>query len=83
MSMRLYQSANQTRGYLDWNPNPINSLDFFFIGVDDITDLIYKRLLTRLGMPLASQGRIYTLLNAISINLSYIQLNLILEGSAF
>lgn len=54
------------QGYLDWKYNMINSLDMHE-RVDNITDIVYERLLTRRpGLLLADHGRIYTLSDNVS-----------------
>ncbi|KAI9730882.1 MAG: hypothetical protein M1834_005600 [Cirrosporium novae-zelandiae] len=67
-----YQSTHGMQGYLHWDPNPIGGIDIFH-RVDDLTDIVYERLLARPDIPLQSGGRIHTLPNGVSINISSTQ----------
>ncbi|KAI7968555.1 hypothetical protein EIK77_006574 [Talaromyces pinophilus] len=65
LSTAIYPNRHK-QGYLDWKYNMINSLDMHE-RVDNITDLVYERLLTRRpGLLLADHGRIYTLSDNVS-----------------
>ncbi|EED12731.1 hypothetical protein TSTA_052530 [Talaromyces stipitatus ATCC 10500] len=79
LSKAIYPDRHE-QGYLDWNYNLIDSLDM--LGrVNDITDLVYERLLTRRpGLLLADHGRIYTIPDDVSISVSYPPLNTISHG---
>ncbi|KAF5017810.1 hypothetical protein F66182_10236, partial [Fusarium sp. NRRL 66182] len=64
-SKAVYPDRNR-QGYFDWSYNMVNSLDMLE-RVDNITDLVYERLLTRRSeLLLAGHGRVYTLPNTVS-----------------
>ncbi|KAF2185574.1 hypothetical protein K469DRAFT_726693 [Zopfia rhizophila CBS 207.26] len=76
---RRAHPAGRLQGHLDWNYNPVDGLNFLNM-VDDITDLVYERLLTAPSMPLASQRRIPTLPDNVSISVPQSQPNTSAEG---
>jgi hypothetical protein len=67
--------------YLDWDPNLIDENDLF-CRVNDLTGLVYGRLLSRPGTLSQSYGRINTLPDDYSVNISPQQLDSFREDKA-
>lgn len=74
-----YQSTHRMQQYIDWNPISLDGNDLFR-RVDDLTDLVYERLLTRPNIQLQSRGRIHTIPDDCSLNIPPPQLDPIREG---
>ncbi|KAN0093540.1 hypothetical protein V8E51_016724 [Hyaloscypha variabilis] len=60
LSRRTYQSTHHMQYNLDWNPNLMDEKNLFR-RVDNLTDLVYERLLSRPGILPLSHGKINTL----------------------
>lgn len=75
-----YRSTPGVQGYLDRNSNPMNEPDYF---VEALTDLVYKRLLTRPNMPLQNRGTVHTLPDSDTVEISHTQLHSMPEERNF
>ena len=81
LSRSVYQSLHHTQHFLDWNPSLINR-DHILRIVNDLTLLVYERLLSGPGISSHCHERINALPDDYSVGISTPQLNSFREYKA-